>query len=74
MHEEDHGHSVAAWTGVIILILASALVCVGVFFNLMWANIVGAVLVPVGVGAWYALNRAGFGETSHGEAVYAKPE
>lgn len=74
MEDEDHGHSVAAWTGVITLIVASALVCVGIFFNLMWANILGWALVVVGVAAWYGLDRAGFGESSHGKDVYAKPE
>lgn len=74
MSEEGHGHSVAAWTGVVILVLAATFACIGVFFSMAWAGIVGAVLVPVGMAAWFGLNRAGFGEKVHGEDVYAKPD
>lgn len=74
MHEEGHGHSVAAWTGVITLLVATTLICVGIYFSLAWANWAGVVLVVLGVGAWYGLNRAGFGEKTHGEDVYAQPE
>ncbi|MGB3256696.1 MAG: HGxxPAAW family protein [Ornithinimicrobium sp.] len=63
--EFGHGHSVAAWTGVGILMLASALISVGVFFGLAWANWLGIALIFVGVGAWVALNKAGYGQDLH---------
>ncbi|MGC1209105.1 MAG: HGxxPAAW family protein [Ornithinimicrobium sp.] len=63
--EFGHGHSVAAWTGVAVLIVASTFISIGIFFGLAWANWVGIVLVVVGIGAWVALNRAGYGQDLH---------
>jgi len=63
--EYGHGHSLAAWTGVGILLVASLLISLGIFFGWMWANWVGIVGVLVGVGAWVALNRAGYGQNLH---------
>lgn len=66
--DTGHGHSVAAWTGVGIILVASTLISLGVFFEWMWATWVGAVLAVVGVGAWYALAKAGYGEKAHSDA------
>lgn len=66
MSEPGHGHSVAAWTGVGILLVASTLLSVGVYFGLHWAIWIGAALVLVGIGAWYGLALAGYGEKAHG--------
>ncbi|MGB7450390.1 MAG: DUF6704 family protein [Ornithinimicrobium sp.] len=60
--EYGHGHSVAAWTGVGILLVASLFISLGIFFGWMWANWVGIAGVLLGVGAWVALNRAGYGQ------------
>lgn len=63
--EFGHGHSVAAWAGVGTLIVASTVLSVGVFFGLMWLNWIGIVLVVLGIGAWVALNSAGYGQDLH---------
>ena len=61
---ESHGNSPAAWTGTGIILLASALICLGIMFgnSLLWGG--GVVLVLVGVAAWVGLHRAGYGEHS----------
>lgn len=61
MEETGHGHSVAAWTGVTILLVAAVFVALGVFFSWMWANWTGIGLAVLGVAAWYGLNAAGYG-------------
>lgn len=66
MSESGHGHSVAAWTGVGTLLVASTLLAVGIYFGLNWLIGIGVALVLVGVGAWYGLALAGYGEKSHG--------
>lgn len=63
--EYGHGHSVAAWSGVITLIVAGTFIAIGVFFALAWANWVGIALVVVGIGAWVGLASAGYGQSEH---------
>lgn len=66
--EYGHGHSIAAWSGVLTLIVASTFIAVGVYFGLAWANWVGIALVVVGIGAWVGLEAAGYGQgTPHSE-------
>lgn len=62
---ESHGNSVAAWTGVLVLLVATLLICLGIIFgrSLLW--IPGIVLVVVGIAAWVALDKAGYGEGGH---------
>lgn len=67
-HEEDHGHSIASWTGVGILLVASTLLSVGIYFAIGWATWVGVGLVVVGVGAWVGLNAAGYGAIPESQA------
>lgn len=62
MEEHGHGHSIAAWTGVLVLMVASVLLAVGVFFAYSWATWAGLVLVVLGVGAWVGLNAAGYNQ------------
>ncbi len=62
MAEHSHGHSIAAWTGVTILLVASALISLGVGFDWMWAVIAGIVLVVVGIVAGKVLSMAGLGQ------------
>lgn len=61
---EDHGHSVAAWTCVGILMVASLLISIGVAFGSHVLDIIGVVLVFVGVAAGIVLSKAGFGSAS----------
>lgn len=63
--EYGHGHSLAAWSGVITLIVASTFIAVGVYFGFAWANWVGIALVLVGIGAWVGLENAGYGQSAH---------
>lgn len=63
--EFGHGHSVAAWAGVGILIVASTLIAVGQFFTIMWCTWLGVALGVVGVVAWVVLDRVGYGEDKH---------
>lgn len=62
---ESHGNSVAAWTGVGILLLGTLLICLGLIFasQMMW--IPGIVLLVVGALAWIVLEKAGYGEAGH---------
>lgn len=59
---ESHGNSTAAWTGVGILLLATAFICLGVILAMPLLWIPGIVLVLVGVVAWVALEKAGYGQ------------
>lgn len=58
---ENHGNSVAAWTAVIILIVAAAIMSFAVLFPNGWLFAGGAVLVLVGVVAGKVLSMAGYG-------------
>ena len=67
MHEDDHGHSKAAWTGVTISLVAAAVACYAAVFGpavLMWIGV--AVFLAGGL-VWYAMAKAGLGssESSH---------
>ena len=61
MEHEDHGHSVAAWTAVIIIIVASAIMSLAVVFPNVWLFVGGAVLAVVGAVAGKVLSMAGYG-------------
>lgn len=57
----DHGNSVAAWTAVTIVMIASCVAAVGVLISsplLFW---VGVALVVVGVASGKVLAMMGFG-------------
>ncbi|PKW28379.1 HGxxPAAW family protein [Phycicoccus duodecadis] len=58
---EDHGHSVAAWTAVIIIIVAAAVMSIAVVFPNPWLFVGGAVLALVGAIAGKVLSMAGYG-------------
>lgn len=58
---DDHGKSVAAWTGVYSLILGSALISVGVYFGAHLWTILGVVVCAVGLIGAIVLSKAGFG-------------
>ena len=54
---DSHGHSTAAWIGVTVMLIASAIACYGVVFGpgmLLW---IGLALFAVGALAWYMLER-----------------
>ena len=43
-HDDNHGHSVAAWTAVTILIVAAAIMSFAVLFPNGWVFVGGVVL------------------------------
>jgi len=58
---EDHGHSVAAWTAVGILLVAAAIMSLAVAFPNRWLFVVGVVVAVIGVIAGKVLAMAGYG-------------
>jgi hypothetical protein len=58
---ESHGHSVAAWTAVSILMLASCVIAAAVVWPSKGLFIAGLVLAVIGVIAGKVLAMAGFG-------------
>ena len=68
---EDHGHSTAAWTGVGIILLGTAIASVAVVIPSLFlgiigaAVIVGAVVIVAGVLAGKLLSMAGYGNEGH---------
>jgi len=63
MAQHRHGHSIAAWTAVAILLVASFLICLAVVLMSRPLAIVGLVLVVVGVLAGKLLAVAGLGRS-----------
>ncbi|MGL5828393.1 MAG: HGxxPAAW family protein [Angustibacter sp.] len=59
---DDHGHTVAAWTCVGVLILASLVMSLAVVFALVWLFAVGVVIAVLGVVAGKLLQLAGYGK------------
>ncbi len=60
-HDDSHGHSTAAWTGVIIMLVATAIICLGMVLAqpIMWIG--GTILFIAGAIAWPVMNKAGYG-------------
>jgi hypothetical protein len=58
---ENHGNSVAAWTAVSIVMVASCVGAIGVLVKEPWLFWVGVALIVVGVIAGKVLQMAGFG-------------
>lgn len=62
---ESHGNSVAAWTGVGILLASALLICLGLVLDMSLLWMVGVVGIVVGGIAWVVLEKAGYGERAH---------
>lgn len=62
MAEHGHGHSVAAWTGVGILLVGSLVMSVAVVLTSLWLFIAGSVVCVLGVVAGKVLALAGYGQ------------
>ena len=58
---EDHGHSVAAWTAVGILLVGTAVMAWSVVATSVALFVIGAVICVVGVVAGKVLGMAGYG-------------
>ncbi|WP_425484559.1 HGxxPAAW family protein [Allobranchiibius huperziae] len=61
MKPDSHGNSIAAWTGVVVILLGSVLIGCGVAFGRHALDIAGVVACAVGAGSANILSRAGFG-------------
>ena len=62
---EDHGHSVASWTAVGIILLGSLIAAVGVLLPNLALGIVGGVVIVLGVVSGKVLSMAGYGAKAH---------
>lgn len=60
--EEGHGHSVAAWTAVGVILVASLIMALAVVFPSVLWFVVGAVLAVVGGILGKVLAMAGYGQ------------
>lgn len=60
-HADEHGHSVAAWTGVGIILLGCLVASLAVALLTVWLFVVGLVICAIGVAAGKLLSMAGFG-------------
>lgn len=58
---DDHGASVAAWFGVLALIVSSAVIGAGIYTNVDVVTIIGVVIGVVGLIIAAVLAKLGFG-------------
>ena len=59
--DPGHGHSPAAWTAVVIMLVAITIGTVAFFLDLPWLMWTSAGLLVVGIIVGWALARAGYG-------------
>jgi hypothetical protein len=59
--DPGHGHSPAAWTAVIVMLLAFAIGTVAFFFDQPWLVFASAGLLVVGALSGWVLSKAGYG-------------
>lgn len=59
--DPGHGHSPAAWTNVIIMLIAVAIGTVALFFDVMWLVLAAAILFVIGPIVGAIMTKAGFG-------------
>ncbi|HLS92459.1 MAG TPA: DUF6704 family protein [Microbacterium sp.] len=59
--DPGHGHSPAAWTAVLIMLVALAVGTVALFFSQLWLIVAAAVLFVLGPIVGFILSKAGFG-------------
>ncbi|QKJ19516.1 DUF6704 family protein [Microbacterium hominis] len=59
--DPGHGHSPAAWTAVVIMLVAVAIGTTAFFFEVVWLVWASAVLVVIGLVVGWAMAKAGYG-------------
>jgi len=59
--DPGHGHSPAAWTAVIIMLVAIALATVAFFLEMPWLVWTGVALIAVGAIVGFVMAKAGYG-------------
>jgi multisubunit Na+/H+ antiporter MnhG subunit len=69
--ELGHGHSVASWTAVVIMLFGFAMGTVAFCFGVAWLVWVSVVIVIAGPIVGYILGRAGWGVGGTRSAVEA---
>ena len=62
---EDHGHSVAAWTMVGIILVGAIIGCIAVIIPSVPVGILSAVVIVLGAVAGKVLSMAGYGAAAH---------
>ena len=60
-HEESHGHSVASWTLVALVLIGTFLICLGIVLTHVVLAVIGAIICVLGLAAGRLLQMAGFG-------------
>lgn len=71
-NDPGHGHSVAAWTSVIIMLIAFVIGTFFFFLSVEWVVWASAGLLVVGAILWPLLSKLGFGEKPHVPAENAR--
>ena len=61
IHEEDHGHSVAEWVAVGVILVGSAVAALAVVVTSTVLFVVGLVICVIGAVAGKVLSMAGYG-------------
>ena len=64
-HVDSHGHSVAAWTGVGIVLLGSFIASVAMLFPIPWLVVVGIVIMPIGGLVGYVMGKRSKDSAGH---------
>jgi len=59
--DPGHGHSPAAWTAILIMLVALAIGTVALYFGQTWLVLAAGGLVLVGLIVGFILSKAGFG-------------
>ncbi|MDX2375406.1 hypothetical protein M4I32_01140 [Microbacterium sp. LRZ72] len=63
--DPGHGHSPAAWTAVVIMLVAVAIGTTAYFFDVVWLVWASAVLLVVGALVGWIMAKAGYGAGGH---------
>jgi carbon starvation protein CstA len=63
--DPGEGHSVAAWTAVIIMLVAISVGTAAFFFDIPWLVWTSAAFVPIGAIVGWILGRTGYGPKPH---------
>lgn len=72
-HDEDHGHSIAAWSLVGIVLLGALISSVAVVAAMPWLFFVGLVVAAIGLVVGKVLQAMGFGRKIYEEAQPRDP-
>lgn len=71
-NEPGHGHSVAAWTSVVVMLVAFTIGTVAFWFEIVWLVWASVALLVVGAALWVVLDKLGLGEKIHDAAEKAR--